>query len=280
MRRSDFETLSARQKAYEMRDPGSRLMPGLPFLMRFDGHGFGTFTKSLKGPGRPYDERLSHIMIELTKHLVRVTHATVGYTQSDEITLGFPNLDLEAQMLHGGRVQKLLSLYPSHASSVLKSLIFQRLPEKAHLNPVFDAKVWSVPRLELATESFLYRETDATRNSLMMAARAYYPSSELHKASLSVKHDMLHAKGVNWNDYPPFFKRGTYVRKESVMKAHTEVELAKIPVEHRPNGPILRSVLQEMELPPASRVANLQEVLFFGALPQTLERSDADAMAD
>jgi tRNA(His) 5'-end guanylyltransferase len=259
-----------RHKAYEARETMQKLMPGLPVVVRLDGRAFHTFTRKL---ARPYDARLSRAMIETTKHLVAETNASIGYTQSDEISIVFPNTDPSAQMLFGGRIQKLCSLLAAMASVKFNKIIAQTLPEKAHLDAIFDARVYQYPTLDLAAEAFVWREMDATRNSLTMAAHAYYSHKELHKAGFSQKHDMLHAKGINWADYPTFFKKGSHVRRETVFKMLSEEELARIPAKHRPTGPVQRSEMKELDLPPVLRITNLNDVLFFGEAP--LEKSEA-----
>lgn len=253
-----------RQKAFEVIEAGRRLVPGVPAIVRLDGRAFHTFTRGLL---RPYDERLSRSMIETTKFLVKETHASVGYTQSDEISLAFPNIDSKSEMMFNGKVQKLCSVLASLATAKFNFEIAQRIPEKAHCLPVFDARVWSLPNLDTAAEYFRWREADATRNSLTMAAHAYYGHKELHKVGHKEKHDMLHAKGINWNDYPAFFKRGVYVRRESMLRELTPEELSKIPEKHRPVGPVHRTVLSELDLPPFDRIANMKDVLFLGAQP-------------
>jgi tRNA(His) 5'-end guanylyltransferase len=56
----------------------------VPVCCRIDGRAFSGFCKGLK---RPFDERLSNLMAETTKHLVTQSGAKLGYTQSDEISL-------------------------------------------------------------------------------------------------------------------------------------------------------------------------------------------------
>lgn len=273
MKRQDFEDMGDRHKAFEAREANVRLMPGLPVIARLDGRAFHTFTR---GMARPYDERMSRAMIATTKYLVENTHAAIGYTQSDEITLAFPNGDSSKEMLFDGRVQKLCSILAAMATAKFNQVIAETMPEKAHMLPLFDARVFAYPTLALAAENLLWRETDATRNSLTMAAHAHYSHKELHKAGYAKKHEMLFAKGVNWNDYPAFFKRGTYVRRETVLKHLTEEEMARIPEKHRPQGPVMRSEVQELDLPPLARVSNPIEALFFRA-PCVMR---ADAVAD
>jgi len=264
MNRTDFEALGDRHKAYEARETMHRLMPGLPVLVRLDGRSFHTFTRGLE---RPFDTRLRQAMVETAKYLVGETHASVGYTQSDEISLAFPNTNPDNQVVFDGRLQKMCSVLASMATAKFNQQVRELLPEKAHLLPVFDARVYQYPTLALAAESFLWRETDATRNSLIMAAHAFYSHKELHKVSTAGKHELLRAKGINWADYPAAHKRGVYVRRESVLKEFTPAELARIPVNRRPTGPVMRSMVRELDMAPLTQVANVNGVLFFGEAP-------------
>jgi tRNA(His) 5'-end guanylyltransferase len=142
------------------------------------------------------------------------------------------------------------------------------MPEKSHMLPIFDARVWQYPNLDLAADSFLWRETDATRNSLTMAAHSEYSHTELHKAGFARKHDLLHAAGINWNDYPAFFKRGTYVAKRKIMKKLSDKELMKIPEAFRqPDTWFERSEVFDLGLPEYTKIDNINRVFFFGEDP-------------
>ena len=264
MRRSEFEAMGDRHKAYESRETMHKLMPGLPVLVRLDGRAFHTFTR---GMARPFDVRLSKALVETAKFLVNETHASVAYTQSDEISLAYPNLGTTKQMLFDGRVQKLCSILAAMATAKFNQQVALTMPEKAHLLPLLDARVYQYPNLDLAAESFVWRESDATRNSLTMAAHSVYSHKALHKIGYAQKHEMLHAKGINWSDYPAMFKRGTYVRRETVARELSAAELLRIPAKHRPTGTIMRSELKELDMPPVLRVVNLNGVLFFGEAP-------------
>jgi tRNA(His) 5'-end guanylyltransferase len=261
---SEFDAIGDRQKSYEGMEANRKLLPGLPVLIRLDGRAFHTFTRGL---ARPFDERMSRAMVEAAKYLLEETHASIAYTQSDEITLVFPNTDPNTPMMFDGRVQKLVSVPAALATARFIRCIRATMPEKDHLDPVFDGRAWAVSNLNMAAEHFIWREMDATRNSLTMAAGASYSHKALQGVGHAQKHQMLHAKGVNWNDYPAFFKRGTYVRRESVLKELSATELARIPEKRRPTGPVTRSVLKELNMPPILKVANLNGVLFFGETP-------------
>lgn len=111
---------------------------------------------------------------------------------------------------------------------------------------------------------------DASKNSISMAARAFYSHKALDNKNGSEKQELLFQKGVNWNDYPQFFKRGTFVRKEKIVRELTPSELAKIPEHKRPaSKTVTRTLITEMDMPAFSKVNNRSEVLFFGAKPKT-----------
>jgi len=263
MKREDFEKLGDLHKSYEVRTE-STLIPGCPVVIRLDGRSFHTFTKGLK---RPYDERMSLAMIETTKDILSQTGADIGYCQSDEITLGFKNI-IENPIMFGGRVQKIVSVVAATTSVYFNRIIQETIPKHAHMMPVFDARVWQYPTLELACESFMWREIDATRNSLSMAVQSLYKHTECMGAGFVKKHDMLHDKGVNWNDYPVFFKRGTYVGKRKVMKQLTEKELMNIPEKFRDPGKWFeRSVVCDLGLQEYTKIHNIKRVFFFGENP-------------
>ncbi len=80
---------------------------------------------------------------------------------------------------------------------------------------------------------------------------------------------MLFAKGVNFNDYPPQFKRGQWFRRMTVEKNLTPDEMARIPEHHRPDGRVLRSEVQPIRMPPFVKVVNRVGVIFDGDDPVT-----------
>lgn len=270
MNRRDFEFLGDKHKRYEAREDQS-IMPGIPVIVRLDGRTFHTFTRGLE---RPYDGAFSGCMVETAKALVKEMHANCGYTQSDEISLCYLNPDPEKAMMFAGRVQKIVSLHAAYASVKFNKQVSTHLEMKAHLDPIFDARIYAYPNVALAAESFLWREIDATRNSLAMAAQAQFSQKELEGKGRRAMHEMLLQKGIDWNDYPVFFKKGTYVRRGLEPRTLTEEELARTPEKHRPTGPVLRPVMKELDIPPAERILNLAAVLFNGAIPVT-ESSEA-----
>lgn len=262
------DDLGDRMKMYEGIEHGRVLIPRLPIYARLDGRCFSNFTRDMN---RPYDERMTRCMVETTKYLVDETCAVMGYTQSDEISLAWHYPDPKSQALFGGKVQKLVSVLASMATAEFMRLAIGSLYGPVHrMNPTFDCRVFNLPNLEEATNAFLWRELDATKNAISMLADEYYSHNELQGKTGEQKQEMLFQEhGINFNDQPAFFKRGTFVRGITEERMLTEEGLAKIPEQHRPTAPVLRSRIVELDMPKFRSVINRSAVIFDGADPIT-----------
>lgn len=262
-----IDKLGDRMKLYEQMEAGRKLMPGLPICVRVDGRAFHTFTRGMK---RPYDEDMSVAMIETMKFLVEQTDACIGYVQSDEISLVLS--DIKAPMFDG-KIAKLNSVIASMATAKFNEVIHKSYPNKPLA--FFDCRCWNVPNRTEAVNNILWREFDATKNSISMAARSVYSDAQLLGKNSSEKQDMLMEKGINWNDYPVFFKRGTYARRVVISRKFTDEELSELPEHHEArNNPdllITRSSIEVIDMPIFTKVMNRNEVVFDGAMPIVAE---------
>lgn len=255
---------------YEGAEAGRMFMPMLPIVARMDGRAFSKFTKGMK---RPYDPRMSEAMIRTTEHLVRETNALMGYTQSDEITLVWFTDNLKSQVWFNGRITKMVSSLAAETTLAFYEETCELMPEFRRKRPRFDARVWQVPNMVEASNAFLWREMDATKNSIQMAGRHYYSHKQLHQKNTGDIKDMLiNEKGVNWNDYPDFFKRGTFIQRCVSSEAFSRDELASLPPKHKahtdPDLRIERSIVRNVTMPPFSRVSNRVDTIFHGAEPE------------
>lgn len=279
----DKDDLGNRMKAYEAPSTGRRVFKGQPLVVRLDGKSFHTFTKGLE---RPYDQSLSDLMVATMKALVDRFQANIGYTQSDEITLVFLSEPEDRGDLNfDGRLQKIETLTASFASVYFNKHLRNYLPQKADELPIFDSRAFAVPNVQEAYHSLLWRQQDCTKNAISMAAQSMYKQSELQGKNGSELQEMMFQKGVNFNDYPFFFKRGTFARREGVERELSYAELQKIPAEYRPTGPVMRSeiVTHDYWL---SKLPNPIETLFgfqdtaavaIGALRQISAYDDIEA---
>jgi tRNA(His) guanylyltransferase len=272
--------LSDRMKSYEAQYD-VRTIPMCPVVARMDGRAFHTFTRGME---RPFDVLLVSLMRKVTEGLVFETNARIGYCQSDEISLVFQQETPESEIYFDGRVLKMTSILASTATLLFNRLLPEAFPAKVSAKPVFDARVMSVPSRAEACNYLIWREQDAVRNSIAMAAQAKFSHRELHGVDTKRMQEMLFQRhGINWNDYESRYKRGSYFRRVTKSIPFSAEELAKLPEKHeaRRNPGLLveRRVVEEACLPPLQRVVNREEVVFDGAEPRVFAVETTEATA-
>ncbi len=261
------DALGDRMKLYENAECARRFMPMLPVMARVDGRAFHSFTRGML---RPFDPDMTRCMNMTASLLAAETGAAMAYTQSDEITLVWHSTSLTSQIWFDGRITKMTSQLASQATVIFNHII----PNEWSLrHPTFDARVWNVPNRTEAVNCFLWREMDATKNSISMAAHAHFSDKQLHGLNGSQKQELLFQKGINWNDYPASFKRGTYIQRRKQLIKFTTAELDKLPPKHaartNPDLMVERSVIRQIEMPIITTVTNREAVIFEGAEPVT-----------
>jgi len=265
-----FEDLGSRQKFFE-KNYGNMpyLMIGTPALCRIDGRSFHSFCKNLP---RPFDARLSALMIDTTKFLMEQCSPVWSFVQSDEISLCFYEDNYDSQIFFDYRRQKIETQTAALATWYFNNQLPDRIPEKNGALATFDSRAWSVPTLNEASSYAVWRQRDATKNSITMAASAHYSHGELQGKNGSDKHELLYAKGVNWStDYPNYFKNGTFFRKVKRESTFTVDELSKLPEKHEarsnPRLTFTRNVIECIDGLVLDKITNKSEVLFNGADP-------------
>lgn len=264
-------------KLYEGAESNRRLTPLLPVLARIDGRAFHSFTKGLE---RPFDNNMRCAMCEAALHLAEETNAAIAYVQSDEISLAWHSTDINSQIWFDGRVMKMTSQLAAQATLWFYKALSSFLPDHLERNPTFDARVWVVPNRTEAANYFVWREQDATKNSISMAAHTLYSNRELHGKNSSDKQEMLFQKGVNWNDYPAWAKRGTYIQRKRVLSSFTTSELEKLPLKHEarknPDLQIERNKWLYVDMPIFTAIVNREDVIFEGENPITRQSDERD----
>jgi tRNA(His) guanylyltransferase len=201
------------------------LMRRMVTIIRLDGKGFSKWTKGLQ---KPFDEGFTDDMVETAKYLcANIQGAKFAYAQSDEISVVLTDFDnLESQAWFDYNVQKMTSIAASMATAkfnqlrMLRSCSYGQL-DQDYINDfkiaMFDARVFQVPSVNEMVNVMIWRQQDATRNSISMAASEYFSHKSLEGVSSNDKQERLfQEKGINWNDYPVKFKRGTVIKKEEV----------------------------------------------------------------
>jgi tRNA(His) guanylyltransferase len=215
-------------------------------ILRIDGKAFHTFTKGLP---RPYSPDLSAALDYAAMQLCKVMQGcALAYGQSDEYSFLFTDFaDIDTQMWFNGNVQKITSvaasLFTAHFNSAWQEIIGMDTPfqDPLHMSSMgkdpypkkkfidrlgmFDARVFVIPPRTDVMNYFVWRQQDASRNSLSMLASHYYSASELHGKKAADKHEMLHRKGQNWNNWPTSFKRGRVVHRLTNWVVDNEIPI-------------------------------------------------------
>lgn len=258
-------------KDIEAQETQRTFLRGLPVYVRIDGRGFSKFTK---GMNRPYDERMSKLMTATAKYLMHQTQSIFCFTQSDEISLVFYNEEIKSDLLFNRRIMKLSSVLPSMAASFFSLKIKDFFGDDAMKYegrfPHFDARVVQFPSKVEVANMILWRTADATKNAVSMAAQSEFSHKSLqNKSSSQMQERLFQERGINFNDYPRFFKQGVFLAKRYTERPLSEEIIAKIPEHKRATTPavVKRASIEEIEMPIFSKVINRTEVIFNGAEP-------------
>lgn len=260
------DELGDRMKSYEAVETHRKLDLNLPIYARIDGRGFSKFTQHMH---RPFDQRMTDCMIETTKHLIDATHAEIGYVQSDEISLVWQAPEFENSGFFSGKVQKLCSVLAGIATARFAVAYYDLFGTLSRDYPHFDCRVISMPSETEAANMMLWRELDARKNAVSMAARHFFSHSALqHKSGAEMAAMMLN-HGQSMNDYPVAFTRGTWLQRVVEQRTLTKEELQRIPVDRQPEDgtTFSRSSIKVIQMPPFADVANRVEVIFDHAAP-------------
>lgn len=256
----DVEQLGNQMKEIEQKYAGELFNTKAPICVRLDGKGFSHYTSKLD---KPFDTNFSELMIEVTKFLIKETNAVIGYTQSDEITLILYNEDPLKQIYFNGKIQKIVSTLASLATAKFNQLVKQYLADKNVPDlAIFDCRAWKVKDKVEAAKVLLWRECDATKNSVSIACRTYFNHSAVFGKKSKEMKKMLLEKGIDWSQYPNAFKFGTYLKREEELYTLSNDELDKIPKKHRPTEPIKRKIINKLDISPLSKKENLIDIIF------------------
>lgn len=231
------DSLGDRMKGYESISK-TYLMKRTPVIIRLDGKAFHTFTRGLI---KPFDKVMVNAMIDTTYDLCRNIQGCVfGYTQSDEITLVLCDYQtLETSAWFEYQVQKMCSVAASMCTMYFnknfrywvehfKSTMTDTASNRKYLEvlqskldkAMFDARCFNIPKEEV-TNCVLWRQNDATRNSIQSVGQFYFSHKELqHKSCDEIQEMLFSQKGINWNNLATNLKRGTAVFKRYKMDSN------------------------------------------------------------
>lgn len=210
---TDRTALGDRMKAYEA-VTRTVLPPRSLAVIRVDGRAFHSLLRSAE---KPFDFNFMTSMDNTAIALCEeIQGAVFGYVQSDEISVLVVDFaGPTSQPWFGGVVQKQVSIAAAAATAAFNE-DRRKDPSVAGRLGMFDARVFTLPNAVEVANYFTWRQRDAVRNSIAMAAQAKFSHKQLHGVGTGRMQEMLWAEhGINWNDYPDGAKRGRVVVRES-----------------------------------------------------------------
>ena len=233
------DNLGDRMKTYE-NVTRTYLTRRTPVIIRIDGKAFHSFTRGFE---KPFDNILVKTMQQTMKHLCEnIEGCVLGYTQSDEITLVLCDYKkLTSQAWFDNNIQKICSVSASMATMAFNLAFRQNVKEwdvdcyadmdvtclsrsrvqydrsrvqydkyvSKFDTAMFDSRVFNIPKEEV-NNCLLWRQQDATRNSIQSVAQANFSHRQLEcKNCKELQEMLLQEKGIDWNTYPTYLKRGS-----------------------------------------------------------------------
>lgn len=149
--------------------------------------------------------------------------AELAYVQSDEISiLIHPYKRLNSEPWFAGELQKIVSVSAALATCEFNEIWNGLYPA------TFDSRAFVLPEADVCNY-FLWRQQDATRNSVQMLARVHFSHKECHnKNNIELQDMLVRLRGVNWNNIATKQKRGRCISRDLVT--HEWVVRNEIPI--------------------------------------------------
>lgn len=220
----------------------------MPVIIRLDMKAGHTFTKGMK---KPFDDIFVKTMQDTMKYLCEnIQGCVLGYTQSDEISLVLTDYaGLTTDAWFGNNLQKMCSISASMTTMAFTKYFVKNVKECERMalignvvlfeddakyinvlkkaiekGAMFDSRVFTIPKEEVCNV-LIWRQQDATRNSIQSVGQANFSQKELHGKSCNNIQDMLMLqKGINWNDYSTTLKRGSCcIKADDSLTEYDEV---------------------------------------------------------
>lgn len=267
------DNLGARMKGYYEERSKYKLVRRMPVAIRIDGKAFHTFTRGFEKPfDWVLMESMQETMKYLCENVQGCVLGYTQSDEITLILTDYKKLTSDAYF--DNEVQKIASITASMATMKFNKIFSDKIqteiialyakanPDKeisladldffikkmigeghdpilcAHVKAqergaMFDSRCFNIPKEEV-TNLVLWRQLDATRNSIQMVGNANFSQKELDGKTCSDIQEMLFSqKGINWNDYPTECKRGTCCIKNNDGRWVIDKEIPKFVNEDR-----------------------------------------------
>jgi tRNA(His) 5'-end guanylyltransferase len=203
------DDIGDRFKAYEACFDFS-LPRRMPMVIRVDGRAFHGLKLA-----KPFDDIFHGQMCLAAVALCKqIQGAVLAYFQSDEISIvARDDMVPNTEAWCGKRLNKVLSL-----SAAIATAAFNGGAPIAWGQRQFDSRAFVLPDLSEVTNYLIWRQQDATRNSISMCAQAQFSHKALHGVDSRGMIDRLREAGKPWEDTPTIYKRGTVCKPVKVLK--------------------------------------------------------------
>ena len=204
------DSLGDRMKTYESVSD-TRLSRLTPVILRLDGRAFHTLTKPL---AKPFDGIFMAAMdMTLEKLCKEIPGCRMGYVQSDEISLLLLEKTLQSDAWFENRVQKIVSIAASIASTAFRSSLAHvlGLMENRNVNvhsydlllddAVFDCRAFNIPERDVCNY-FIWRQKDCYRNAVLTMAQHHIGKKAIYGMTVAKLTETLHGMGFTESDIP------------------------------------------------------------------------------
>ena len=222
MAKFEKDDFGNRQKKYE-EVFRQKLVFGEPIVIRCDGKAFHNVCKKMK---KPFDDLFIDSMQKTMFWSAQdIQNCKLGYVQSDEITFVCIIDDLmKTHSFYNNEVSKIISIISSKVTknfikafyeniqnlrenpNLFKEIVNIEVYEEKLFEIEFDCRVMNIPNWDVLN-NVIWRQQDATRNSILLLGQKYFTHKELYKKKLMQIQDMLVLeKNINWNNLETYKK--------------------------------------------------------------------------
>ncbi|CAG9326695.1 unnamed protein product [Blepharisma stoltei] len=219
----------SRQEYVKNFEVHSTILPSTWMVARLDGNSFTKFCET-HGFVKPNDIRALSLMNEAAIYVCKqLPDIVVAYGQSDEYSFIFS----KKSNVYGRRIEKILSIVISMFTSAYVYNWNRFFDIPLQHPPVFDGRIVCYPNDEIMMDYMRWRQADCHVNNLyntifwaiVHSGKTTTEAHEQLKGSTSaVKNERLFTEfGINYNNEPEIFRKGTALIKPLYEPTHEDV---------------------------------------------------------